>query len=160
LADALRGLDVPVTVVCSRDDARDINWPANVTVLTDVPYARYRELLEGASAVIVPLETHTYSSGQVVILEAMALGKAVIVSRVLGSEDYIVDGVDGLVVAPENPDELRAAITRVVSTPGLSERLGRAALEQVGRFHTLDQYVRNLIAVAEGLHAGRVRGQN
>ena len=157
LSAALRDLDAPVTVVCSRNDARDIEWPANVTVLTDIPYTRYRELLEGASAVIVPLETHTYSSGQVVILEAMSLGKAVIVSRVLGSEDYIVDGVDGLVVAAGDSGELRSAIARVVSTPGLADRLGRAALEQVGRFHTLPQYVRNLIAVAEELHAGQVR---
>jgi hypothetical protein len=160
LAEALQGVDTPAIVVCSKSDARAIDWPPNVTVLTDIPYPRYRELLEGASAVIVPLEQHTFSSGQVVILEAMALGKAVIAARVLGSEDYIVDGVDGLLVTPENGDELRAALRVLVSTPGLAERLGRAGLAKVCQFHTLEQYVRNVIAVANGVQDGRPTAHN
>ena len=60
--------------------------------------------------VLVPLEAHVYSSGQVVILEAMALGKPVITSRVLGTEDYVVDGVDGLLVPPADAEALRQAM--------------------------------------------------
>lgn len=152
LAEAVRGLAVPVTVVCSKADARDVAFPDNVTVLTDIPYARYRELLEGATAVMVPLETHTYSSGQVVILEAMALGKAVIANRVLGTEDYIVDGVDGMLVAPGNAAELRAAVERLIADSSLAERLGRTALDKIRRTHTLDRYVRTVVALVEDLH--------
>lgn len=55
---AAQGLEVPFVVVCSAADARRVPFPPNVTVLTDVPYTRYRELLEGARAVVVPLEDH------------------------------------------------------------------------------------------------------
>ena len=137
LAVALQGISTPVTVVCSRPEATNIPFPENVTVLTDIPYHRYRELLEGAKVVLVPLEPHTYSSGQVVILEAMALGKPVITTRVLGTEDYIDDGLDGMLVSPGNPAELRDAIVRMLSTWGLAERLGRAALDESPAFiHT------------------------
>ena len=155
LAKAARGLSVPITVVCSKRDADAVSFPDNVTVLTDIPYARYRELLEGAAAVLVPLEAHVYSSGQVVILEAMALGKPVITARVLGTEDYIIDDVDGLLVPPGDAGALREAITRVLSVPGLADQLGQAALDKVLRTHTLDQYVRTIVGIAEELSASR-----
>lgn len=148
LAQAVRGVDVQVTVVCTAQDAATARFPGNVTVLSDVPYARYRELLEGASAVIVPLEPHVYSSGQVVILEAMALGKTVIASRVLGSEDYITDGVDGLLVAAGDAAALRSAILSATTTPTFGEAIGRAAVDKVRRVHTLEQYARNILQVA------------
>jgi glycosyltransferase involved in cell wall biosynthesis len=146
---------VPFTVVCTRGDAGRVRFPNNVTVLTDVPYARYRELLEGARVVVVPLEPHAYSSGQVVILEAMAFGKPVIVTHVLGSEDYVEHGVDGLLVAPGDGSALAAAITRIHTTDGLSQRLSEAALARVIRLHTLDRYVRNLVQIADELSADR-----
>ena len=151
LAEAARGLDASFVVVCSQADAAAVPFPANVTVMTEVPYARYRELLEGARVVLVPLEPHVYSSGQVVILEAMALGKPLITARVLGTEDYVEDNVDGMLVPPGDAAALRQAIHTVLTVDGLAERLGRAALDKVIRVHTLDRYVRSLVELAETL---------
>lgn len=149
LAAAVDGVDVQITVVCSASDARDVAFPPNVTVLTDIPYARYRELLRDASAVIVPLEQHAYSSGQVVILEAMALGKPVIAARVLGSEDYVSHGVDGLLVEPGNAGQLREAVMSLAANTALAERLGRSAVEKVLRDHTLDGYARRIVEITD-----------
>lgn len=49
-----------------------------------------------------------------VIIEAMAAGTPIIGSRVDGVADAIRDGVDGLLCAPGNSNELAAAIGRVV----------------------------------------------
>ena len=125
LAAAVVDAPVSVTVVCSKADADRQSFPPNVAVLTDVPYERYRSLLNGAAAVVIPLEEHTFSSGQVVILEAMALGKPVVAARVLGSEDYIEHGVDGLLVPPGDPVALRSAIQRITEDSEFAERLGR-----------------------------------
>lgn len=151
LARAVEGLATPVVVVCSKSDAAKVSFPPGVTVLTDIPYARYRELLQSARLVLIPLEPHVYSSGQVVILEAMALGKPVITSRALGSEDYIDDGVDGLLVAPGNHQELRAAIDRVLNNPALERAMGHHAVATVLKRHTLDKYVTTLVGLAEQL---------
>lgn len=151
LAEAVTGLDVPVTVVCSRQDAEGIRFPANVTVLADIPYERYRELLEGATAVLVPLEPHGFSSGQVVVLEAMAYGKPVIATRVLGTEDYIRQDIDGMLVEAGRADELRAAIDRLLSSAELTASLGQAALQKIRTTHTLEQYARTVIGVVEDL---------
>lgn len=157
LAAAAEGLPVPITVICAAADAARVRFPANVTVRTDVPYATYRELLLGSAGVIVPLEEHQYSSGQVVVLEAMALGKAVVAPRVLGTEDYIDDGVDGLLVPPGDAAALRAAITRLHEDPALAERLGRAGLAKVERQHTLEAYARRIVDIAAAACAATAR---
>lgn len=157
LAAAAEGLPVPITVICAAADAARVHFPANVTVHTDVPYATYRELLLGAAGVIVPLEEHQYSSGQVVVLEAMALGKAVIAPRVLGTEDYIDDGVDGLLVPPGDAAALRGAIARLSRDPALAERLGRAGLAKIGRQHTLEAYARRVVDITGAACAATAR---
>lgn len=62
-----------------------------------------------------------------VMLEAMAHGRAVVVTDVPGSRDLVRDGVDGLVVPPGDPRALRDALARLSHERGLADRLGAAA---------------------------------
>ena len=62
------------------------------------------------------------------LLEAMACGLPCVVSRIAGVTEAIVDdGVNGLLVPPEDIGALEAAMERVVATPGLAEQLGAQA---------------------------------
>lgn len=63
-----------------------------------------------------------------VIIEAMALGKAVVATGLDGPTEIITNGVDGLLVTPGNVGELVGAIRRLIDEPQL-----RAALGQAGR---------------------------
>ncbi|HEY3337289.1 MAG TPA: glycosyltransferase [Propionicimonas sp.] len=65
--------------------------------------------LAGCGVCVVPLHRTVRSAGQQTYLNAMALGKLVIVTDAPGVSDYIEDGVTG-VIAPPEPDALRAAI--------------------------------------------------
>jgi glycosyltransferase involved in cell wall biosynthesis len=62
-----------------------------------------------------------------VVLEAMAHGRAVVVTDVPGSRDLVRDGIDGLVVPPGDPRALRDALARLAHERGLADRLGAAA---------------------------------
>ena len=58
--------------------------------------------------------------------EAMSSGLAVAASAVGGLTDYIVDGTNGLLVPPQNPEALAAAIQRlIVERPALRPPRGR-----------------------------------
>jgi glycosyltransferase involved in cell wall biosynthesis len=63
-----------------------------------------------------------------VILEAMALGKPVIASRLAGTPEQVVEGVTGLLVAPRNVTQLAAAICQLIDQAGMRSSMGRAAL--------------------------------
>jgi glycosyltransferase involved in cell wall biosynthesis len=61
------------------------------------------------------------------IIEAMACGRAVIVSAAGGASELIHDGIDALAVAPGDVTGLAAAIARLANDPELRQRLGAAA---------------------------------
>jgi glycosyltransferase involved in cell wall biosynthesis len=62
-----------------------------------------------------------------VALEAAAAGKPVVAARIGGLPDIVVDGETGLLVAPADPEALRAALARLIDDPDLRERMGVAA---------------------------------
>jgi len=61
------------------------------------------------------------------ILEAMAAGTPVVATDVGGVADVVRDGDTGLLVPPEDPAALAAAIVRVLRDDELAERLRAAA---------------------------------
>lgn len=63
--------------------------------------------------------------------EAMALGKAVVVSDVAALREIVTDGVTGLVVPADDSPALAAAIERLLDEPDLREHLGSAARASV-----------------------------
>ena len=69
-----------------------------------------------------------------VALEAMAAGTAVVVSRIGGLPEAVVDGESGLLVEPGDAGELARALDRLLDDPALRERLGAGGQERVQRF--------------------------
>ncbi|MHB1739515.1 MAG: glycosyltransferase [Actinomycetes bacterium] len=70
----------------------------------------------------------------VALMEAMAAGLPCVVTRVGGMPEVVRDGVDGLVVAPGNPEALAQALDALLVDPRLRARLGAAARERAGMF--------------------------
>ena len=69
------------------------------------------------------------------LLEAMACGLPCVATRVSGSEDIITDGVNGLLVEPERPDELAQAIRSIIEDADFAQRLS-----QEGRATVISHY--------------------
>ena len=66
-------------------------------------------------------------SGSVSLLEAMQAGCAIVATRIDGIPEDVTDGVDGLLVAPDDPGALRDALARLLADGALRARLGSAA---------------------------------
>ena len=73
---------------------------------------------------IMPLENVKFQAGVTAILEGMAMGKAVICSRVPGQTDVVIEGENGRYVPPGDPTALRTEICRLLSDPEEAARLG------------------------------------
>lgn len=57
------------------------------------------------------------------IFEYMAMGKAIVATRLKGASSIIRDGVNGLLVEPKDPTEMADAVLRIDQKPALRERL-------------------------------------
>jgi L-malate glycosyltransferase len=68
-----------------------------------------------------------------VILEAMALGKPVIASRLAGTPEQVLDGRTGLLVEPRNVAQLAEAVFQLIDNANLRSSMGQAAIQ---RFNT------------------------
>lgn len=64
-------------------------------------------------------------------LEMMACGGTVVTNDVTGHDDYMRNGINGLVVPTDDEDAAVAAIDRLVGYPNLLERLRAGALHTV-----------------------------
>ncbi len=86
-----------------------------------------------------------------VILEAMALGKPVIASRIAGTPEQVVDGLTGSLVEPRNVDHLSEAIYHLLIDPDTRNEMGRAALNRFNENFTseiaLDNYAREYVTL-------------
>ncbi len=71
-----------------------------------------------------------------VYLEANACGLAVIGTRTGGIPEAVEDGVNGLLLDPDDPQALRQAILRLIRDPDLRQKLG-----QQGRQRVLERFL-------------------
>ncbi len=70
----------------------------------------------------------------IVNLEAMAASKAVVATRVGGVPEIVQEGQTGLLVPPDDPDALAAALTRLATDSALRCRLADAGRERAQQF--------------------------
>jgi glycosyltransferase involved in cell wall biosynthesis len=76
-----------------------------------------------------------------VLLEAMACGLPVIAARTGGNPDIIQNGVNGLLVDLENPEQLSKAVERLLSDRSFADRLGVQARKTIEERYSMDQVV-------------------
>jgi glycosyltransferase involved in cell wall biosynthesis len=85
-----------------------------------------------------------------VYLEAMHAGKACIAAH--GAADEIIDdGVQGLVIDPESPDQLTGALVRLFSDAAACARMGAAARVRVAAEFTDAKFAVRLLSTLEAM---------
>lgn len=127
--------------------------PPNVRFSTLSP-PRLRELYASARFMVVPLQDLDYDAGVTAVVEAMAMAKAVIVTRSRGQVDVLRDGEQGLYVPAADPRAMRSAIEHLLAHPGEADRMGRAGHALIKERHGLDAYTSRLVDIVRGGRGG------
>jgi glycosyltransferase involved in cell wall biosynthesis len=91
-----------------------------------------------ASADVLVLASHAEGLPYA-LLEGMAAGDAVIVTRVGAIPDVVVDGVHGFFVPPHNPLAIARAIGRLAADRGLLARMSEAGRRRIAGSYSLER---------------------
>ncbi len=105
---------------------KELGIGSNVKLLglrTDVP-----GILKGIDLFVLPTLEEALGTSY---LEAMAMKKAVVGTSVGGVPEVVKDGVNGLLVPPEDPDALAEAVIKLLNDRELAERMGTAGRAMV-----------------------------
>jgi glycosyltransferase involved in cell wall biosynthesis len=169
LIRAAVGLPVDVRIAAGsywstrRKNFREDEIPANVRI-GRLPYPELRAQYAGARFAVVPLHNVDFQAGIITILESMAMGKAVVVSRTDGQTGVIsgplMDGdvlrdigehawpeQTGIYVPPGDVASLRNAIDYLLDRPEIAQRMGAAARRHVEAELSLDHFVERMASV-------------
>jgi glycosyltransferase involved in cell wall biosynthesis len=109
-------------------------------------------------AALVDLDVALLSSRNegtpVALIEAAACAIPAVATDVGGVRAVVEDGVTGLLVPPARPDELAAALGRLLADPARRRRMGEGARDRVSRYAG-ERLVADLRAIYDALGARR-----
>lgn len=127
--------------------------PPGVQVIHDAPHELVLEAWARCRVAVAP-SLWAEPLG-IVALEALALGKPLVASRIGGLTDIVAHERTGLLVPPGDATALRSALHRLLGNPALGARLGAAGREHVRAHFTAEAVVPQL----EELYRGVIEGK-
>ena len=74
-------------------------------------------------------------------------GTAVVASRVGGQRDCVIEGKNGFLVSPNDPESLASALVKILQDRPLAERMGKQAREIALQQYSDSTYVDRFEAV-------------
>jgi glycosyltransferase involved in cell wall biosynthesis len=161
--EAVTGLPVKVEIGAASNWSRKPDHlagrllPENVSV-DSYSYTELRDVYARSSFVVVPLLDVDFQAGITLILEAMSMGRATIVTRSVGQrdvvlgptwiggqtawpkDDYSLEEATGIYISPGDVFGLRSAIQYLLNNPDVASRLGTNGRRLVKERYSLEDF--------------------
>ncbi|PPD21297.1 MAG: hypothetical protein CTY24_08025 [Methylobacter sp.] len=158
LVNAANGLNCQVRIYCSEDSRPKANpLPSNVVLTTGAKRANpatYRELVEvykQAFAVAIPINKTNALAGLTSLMDALAVGRPVIMTR----NPYIDIDIEALGIGIwcdiADAAGWRAALSRLLNNPAEAAQMGRKARQLADEKYNIVQFTSDLAAVFTSL---------
>ena len=127
---AQRQPELRLRIVAGKDASRGLEpLPQNVELEVDIPLVDARDRLARARVVALPVRANSYSGATTVLLQALALGKPVVVSRTpaIASGYGLVHGENCVLVEPGDEEAFEVELLRVLGDDEGGAALGAGA---------------------------------
>ncbi|MBC7928542.1 MAG: glycosyltransferase family 4 protein [Bryobacteraceae bacterium] len=86
-----------------------------------------------------------------VLIEAMAMGRPVIATKMGGPLEIVADGTTGLLIPPSDPSQLATAICTLLGDPDKLRSMGRAARQRIETLFPVSGFRANLSAIYDAV---------
>lgn len=134
LTEAWKAETRSLKIIC---DTGEMESTDQIECLHDCHGDDYLKELAGCHGVIIALQDENISSGQLVLLHAMMLGKPVIITKNNALQEYVLDGQTGLVIE-KTAAALKEALEALDDTPRY-EKMSAGARNHYERNYTYKQ---------------------
>jgi len=104
--------------------------------------------LQKSSVFVLPSFSEGLSN---VLLEAMACGLPVVATRVGGTIDLIEDGVNGILIEPENSRQLYQAVKKILQDEVLAKTIGAQARKTVEEAFSMESVTEQYVSLYQTL---------
>jgi glycosyltransferase involved in cell wall biosynthesis len=147
LLKAWDGLDYPLWIAGDGPLLAEMkrNAPASAEFIGWQPQEEIIKRLCESTFFVFPSDW--YEGFSLSLLEAMALGKAIIASNLGPRREMVDDGVSGLLFEAGNPKDLRAKVELLIQDGDLRRRLGKSAREMYLENYTPEKNYRLLMNI-------------
>ena len=108
-----------------------------------LPWLSHAETLGYLKYAQVYLTTSLYEGLPIAVLEAMAMGKAIVSSDVIGNRDCVKDGENG-VLLPMDADKMAEAICLFFENDALRKKMGEASIQLFEKDFLIDNRIDDL----------------
>jgi glycosyltransferase involved in cell wall biosynthesis len=125
-------------------------WRGHVTLLGH--RADVENVLASLDVLVLP--SYAHEGIPQIILQAQAMSRAIVATRIGGIPEVVDDGGTGLLIEPRDAEALAGKISLLLGDPVLRARLGAAARHSVEARHSLDQMGTRLLDLYAGLRPG------
>ncbi|MGL5134703.1 MAG: glycosyltransferase, partial [Planktothrix sp.] len=96
----------------------------------------------------IHITTSERESRGLTVLEAFASGIPVLVPRAGGLVENVIDGENGFLYTPQDPEDFTHKLKQLIEDPLLRKTLGNRGIESVGNY-SWDQVIKNLVDIWE-----------
>jgi glycosyltransferase involved in cell wall biosynthesis len=147
---AMTGCSVSVLIKAAKAPVFDAETNPAVTCVTSfLSFVEYREMYAAASVVVVTTKDTPNASGVTSLMEAMAMGKPVIVSDNPALRDYLPPKDAGIVIPVGDAAALRRAVDDLVQDPARAADMGRNARNYAEQHFTPEAHFRAVAGLFE-----------
>ena len=122
--------------------------PRGIELIRGLSGTEVKGLYAEASIVAVATRHNLHVSGMTTALEAMSMGRPVVLSGTPGAGDYVKDGRTGRLVLPGDAQAMADAMVELLSEREMLSTMGSAAAAHVRECHSESSMARRLASIA------------
>lgn len=151
LIDALQNSDYHLKILCTVKEKNRIikKYPniRNIELINNAFGDAWYNLIAKSNVVVLPLKDNRIASGQLTFLNAIELGKVVIITKGAGAEDYLINNKSAMFFEQGSVSDFLCKLNRVFLSSPFKQEISRNAREIYNNQYTYDKFIERILKI-------------
>lgn len=141
---------LPLRIVCDNDNLiKNKVLPENIKLLRQCYGKDYINELSNSKLVIIPISVEDISAGQMVLIQAMAFKKPIIITDTPTTRIYVEHNKSALLIKKGSAAEMQAIITKLWQDDNLCQSLANEGYQRYIQNYAMSAYAKNICEILQ-----------